>query len=200
MTQTQFSYEAIAAAHKKLSEDRVERETDSILDQVEDHGDDDFPAGTVFRFSKSFTGTDKVYTYAAIKVVDLPTARKPVYWTVTGNSSASYTWDEFTMWLVTEGLPVSSDEIEVLYPKGYEPPVKHVCNDNCRADADRFINSMFGGIFSPFGVDAEKADADADEPLSDSEIVLASTGEDTEDEAAEAADIQGDRVEDVTTK
>lgn len=202
MTKT-FSREAIAAARAEIEKDRIDREAETILALIEDLGDDDNPHGTVLRFTKTFVGSPQSYTYAAVKVVAEGNARQPEFWTLTGDTTR-YTWDEFVMWLVTEGLPVLAEDVEVVYPEGYEPPAKHVHGPECYgfpADADSLRVALFGTVPAP--AQAEETD----EELSTSDIVLTSTGEQAADEVDDApqdededdtTEINGDRVEDVT--
>ena len=85
---------------RRLAERKVE---EKIL-LIDEFGPDRYPDGTVVRFSKQFKQDGIRYSYAAIKAVGL--------WHTTGpRSPKGYTWEDFTMWLVSGDAPTTSLEV-----------------------------------------------------------------------------------------
>lgn len=168
-----FSYEAINAARLALATAREQVEAAAILQMVSDFGSDIFPVGTVFRFEKTYSdSTTRIHV--VVKNEEMAGTRRPgQVWSAT--TGGVYTWDDLVMFLVAEHSPTTVDDVDVIYPEGYEPPATHVHGPECYGlPADAF-EQFFGNKPVP-------APADEDEELSTSDIVLTSTGEQAADE------------------
>lgn len=116
-TNSMYTDEAQRIAAQRLQDERNQREADEILTRIREFGEDVYADGTVLRFTKRF--------YVCF---NSKTLAKPETWTAlrstddSGNTvwsddqGDSRTWDRLVLWLVTEGKPVSKDELEVWPP------------------------------------------------------------------------------------
>lgn len=112
-----YDGDAVRTALDEIKREKARREADEIVRRVADWGSDDFADGTVFRFRKTFTtrGESGTYTYAALRYTD---HCGNVKWALTTGSvqGGGKSWDDFVFWMVTDGAPVSFDDVEVWPP------------------------------------------------------------------------------------
>jgi len=93
--------------------DRQEKEeTEHKLALLEEYPDDDFPNGTIFRFTKQFEKDGVKFLYGAIKVNNL--------WYLSGPTQGArqYTWKDLALWLVSGhdfNLSVPFDALELAH-------------------------------------------------------------------------------------
>jgi len=85
----------------------MEKAVADKLGLIADFGPNGWGDGTVLRFRKGFTGSDTMYTYAAIVISDK-------FYT-TGPRGSVYTYDEFVNWLVSGDKPTTRNDIHELF-------------------------------------------------------------------------------------
>jgi hypothetical protein len=96
---TVYALGADAALAAEVQKKRVEAELELKRSILSGFGDD-LVDGTIVQFWKQFTVGGREYMYAAI--------RADGKWYTTGpKSPKGYTWEEFTLWLVS-GIPASA--------------------------------------------------------------------------------------------
>lgn len=118
---TLFDRESINEAYEFLADIKRGEEVEQILELIAEWGDDTYAPHTVLRFNKEFdapsvTGCNgvgqgfpaKTYTYAVLKLDDGK-------WASAGHTQFA-DWDAFVKFLVTEGVPVVKEDVEIFPP------------------------------------------------------------------------------------
>lgn len=114
----EYSKSALAEVHARLELEKVNREAEQLYAAVQEYGPDYYFDGAILQFTKGYrqrgAADVQFYTYVALKAGGR--------WYRTGFAGSS-TWDEFVMWLLTDGEAVYSREILTLpMPNGWCAP------------------------------------------------------------------------------
>lgn len=102
----------VAQEFKKVLEtDAVKAEVERRVALMKGYGEDSWPVGTVFRFTRTFVNSFNAYQYAALKAGNGK-------WYVTGVDALTHgmSWGEFLTWMVGHptAYPVGVAQVDVV--------------------------------------------------------------------------------------